>query len=174
MKRQKEKEQQEPGGEETDRGSATSGSGDDQSDTSASEDNQDEDLWRQNRGGAHSDKHHAAYGPGLQAKHDEDVEYKRLRKKYTPQEIVLLRALEHEKNYMHSLEQNDGKMVSPVQITDPEHRLLGVDKQDTMTPDNWLVSSSCDCEPSTVTSGLPRRIGYLGARTSFARLVSIR
>jgi len=105
--------------------------------SSDSEENNDEDDWRQNRGGEHSDKHSAAYGSSTQAKHEDDAEYKQLRKKYTPQEIALLRSLRNEKEYIHGLGQNDGTMVSPVRIQDSENLLFSIDTQDTMTPDNW-------------------------------------
>ncbi|KAF2150810.1 hypothetical protein K461DRAFT_228984 [Myriangium duriaei CBS 260.36] len=105
-------------------------------------DKQDQKGEKQNRGGEHSTKHNYAYGPGLHAEHDTDADYERLREKYTHQEIALLRALQHEKENIHDLEQNDGKVISPVQIKDAKHRVLGVDKQDTMTPDNWIPRSA--------------------------------
>ncbi|KAM0811418.1 hypothetical protein AB5N19_11774 [Seiridium cardinale] len=105
-------------------------------------DNEAEDNWRQNRGGEHSDKHNGAYGSGDGIKNGGDTEYKKLREKYTPQEISLLQALRHEKKHMHDLEQNDGSIVSPVQVKDPKHQQIGIDTQDTMTPDNWQVNSS--------------------------------
>jgi len=130
-------------GEESDtRGSETS---DEQKGSSASEgngsessdDNNDEDDWRHNHGSDRSDKHHSAYGPGVEDKQGADEEYKRLREKYTPQEIALLRTVQHEKLYMHSLGQNDGSMESPAKIRVAHDRIFGIDKQDTMTPDNW-------------------------------------
>ncbi|KAK9413357.1 hypothetical protein SUNI508_02556 [Seiridium unicorne] len=78
-------------------------------------DNEAEDNWRQNRGGEHSDKHNGAYGSGNGIKNGGDTEYKKLREKYTPQEISLLQALRHEKQHMQALEQNDGSIISPVQ-----------------------------------------------------------
>ncbi|KAF9768144.1 hypothetical protein IL306_014589 [Fusarium sp. DS 682] len=63
----------------------------------------------------------------------------RLSDKYTPAEIALVRALEHEKDYIRQLKENDGKQKSP------QHRNLtqiSIDEQDQFSPDNWLPSSS--------------------------------
>ncbi|ENH65123.1 Nitrate reductase [NADH] 1 [Fusarium oxysporum f. sp. cubense race 1] len=88
------------------------------------------------------DKHHDAY-----AKNKENEEKKQektssekptLSDKYTPAEIALLRALEHEKNYIQHLKENNGKRKSP------QHKNLtqiSIDEQDQFSPDNWLPRS---------------------------------
>ncbi|EMT66945.1 Nitrate reductase [NADH] 1 [Fusarium odoratissimum] len=88
------------------------------------------------------DKHHDAY-----AKNKENEEKKqektssekpKLSDKYTPAEIALLRALEHEKNYIQHLKENNGKRKSP------QHKNLtqiSIDDQDQFSPDNWLPRS---------------------------------
>ncbi|KAL5609456.1 hypothetical protein FOVSG1_004137 [Fusarium oxysporum f. sp. vasinfectum] len=88
------------------------------------------------------DKHHDAY-----AKNKENEEKKqektssekpKLSDKYTPAEIALLRALEHEKNYIQHLKENNGKRKSP------QHKNLtqiSIDEQDQFSPDNWLPRS---------------------------------
>ncbi|KAF5975954.1 nitrate reductase (NADH) [Fusarium coicis] len=88
------------------------------------------------------DQHHDAY-----EKNKEDEEKKqektsddksKLSDKYTPAEIALLRALEHEKNYIQHLRENNGKRRSP------QHKNLtqiSIGEQDQFIPDNWLPRS---------------------------------
>ncbi|KAF4415881.1 nitrate reductase (NADH) [Fusarium acutatum] len=88
------------------------------------------------------DKYHDAY-----AKNKENEEKKqkktaddttKLSEKYTPAEIALLRALEHEKNYIKNLRENNGKRKSPQckNLTQ-----ISIDEQDQFSPDNWLPRS---------------------------------
>ncbi|KAG5297987.1 nitrate reductase [Histoplasma ohiense] len=60
-----------------------------------------------------------------------------LKQKYSAQEIALLRALQHENVYMHSLRINDGKGQSPL-AHDEEQRRFFIDEADQFTPDNWV------------------------------------
>jgi nitrate reductase (NAD(P)H) len=95
-------------------------------------------------------KHHDAYvgdfndDEGLQRKKDVkseeegENEYDKLRKKYTPQEIALLRMLQHEKEYICNLKQDDGKKRSPLA---DEEQLVSIDEVDQFTPDNWIPRS---------------------------------
>lgn len=135
-RKQKEESQSEDD-TQTDTEESSNDSKEQSSSSDTDQDNQAEDDWRQNRGGKHSDKHHGAYGQGSDAERELGSAYKKLREKYTPQEIALLRALQHEKEYVHDIRQNDGKVISPVKVKDGEHHQIGIDTQDTMTPDNW-------------------------------------
>lgn len=76
-----------------------------------------------------------------QSKDDEEhkTEYQKLREKYSPEEIALLRHLQNEAKYAGGLEQNDGKQVSPV--ADSE-QLIEIDVNDQFTPDNWIPRST--------------------------------
>ncbi|KAK5201193.1 hypothetical protein LTR41_012189, partial [Exophiala xenobiotica] len=115
------------------------------------EENNDEDEWRNqnNKGGQ---KHHGAYGKGKeQQKADENgvqqngenqqkTEYQKLRKRYSPEEITLLRHLQHESEDMQKIQLDDGKRVSPVK-SKVAHRDVSIETQDAMTPDNWVPCS---------------------------------
>ncbi|KAK1981000.1 hypothetical protein LZ30DRAFT_721568 [Colletotrichum cereale] len=58
--------------------------------------------------------------------------------KYSPHELALLRALEHESEYVKNLGINDGKRQSPQK----DHRQqVSIDEADQFTPDNWLPRS---------------------------------
>ena len=72
-------------------------------------------------------------------KEEKETEYQRLLKKYSPQEIALLRSLQHEKDYIKNLKQNDGKKPSPV---GKYKHLLSIDEADQFSPDNWIPRSS--------------------------------
>ena len=72
-------------------------------------------------------------------KEEKETEHQRLLKKYSPQEIALLRSLQHEKDYIKNLKQNDGKTVLPV---GKYKHLLSVDEADQFSPDNWIPRSS--------------------------------
>ena len=108
---------------------------------------QPEHEWKKGEG---ENKHHDAYAGAKDEKEDSHsqpngdqkehkTEYQKLREKYTPQEIALLRSLQHEKNYIKSLEQNDGKQTSPQKHNRTE---TSIDEQDQFSPDNWLPRSS--------------------------------
>lgn len=106
-----------------------------------------EDDWRREAG---QNKHHDAYASDLdgqrdqQGKNDAQVKQKvgsedeRLQQKYSPQELALLHNLRQEKDYVFSLEQNDGKKRSPVA---DGHQLISIDEADQFTPDNWIPRS---------------------------------
>ena len=95
-------------------------------------------------------KHHDAYpadseegreqNDNKQAKRGKNVktEYKKLREKYSPQEIALLRNLQHERDYIHSLKQSDGKGKSPAANNE---KLISIDEADQFSPDNWIPRS---------------------------------
>ncbi|PGH34323.1 nitrate reductase (NADH) [[Emmonsia] crescens] len=60
-----------------------------------------------------------------------------LKQQYSAQEITLLRALQHEKEYMHSLKRNDGKGQSPLAHNE-DQKYFRIDEADQFTPDNWI------------------------------------
>mgnify|MGYP003624107231 CR=1 FL=1 len=104
----------------------------------------DEEKWKRKNG--EGKKHHDAYAEGPEdsgySSEESDrskTDYEKLRERYTPQEIALLRALQHEKDYIQNLEQNDGKREGP-----QTHNLssLSIDEADQFSPDNWLPRSS--------------------------------
>lgn len=69
----------------------------------------------------------------------QESEFQTLLNKYSPQEIALLRSLQHEKDYMKRLKQNDGRRKSTVTNHSP---LLSIDEADQFSPDNWIPRSS--------------------------------
>ncbi|KAH7066591.1 hypothetical protein BKA63DRAFT_495511 [Paraphoma chrysanthemicola] len=121
--------------------------GDKQTDTDSSQGGNaclDEEKWKKENGG--SEKHHDAYAEitgdsGYSSEESKiyKTEYEKLRERYTPQEIALLRALQHEKDYIRNLEQNDGKRKSP---QTRNLSSLSIDEADQFSPDNWLPRSS--------------------------------
>lgn len=75
--------------------------------------NTDEEKWK--RDGGHN-KHHDAYAEKSESDSGYDseesnkkTEYERLRERYSPSEIALLQSLQHEKDHISKLEQNDGR-----------------------------------------------------------------
>jgi len=112
--------------------------------------NDDEANWRRSSGKG-AEKHNAAYGkskdetPGQNdgqkdGKTEHKTEYQKLRERYSPEEITLLRHLQHEKDQTIAFKQNDGKQDSPVKY-EAEHKDTSIDVQDAMTPDNWIPRS---------------------------------
>ena len=99
----------------------------------------EEHEWKKETNVEANEKHHDARADGHAHHGVEDENYQRLLKKYSPPEIALLRSLQHEKDYMCNLKQNDGKMQSPVSVC--EH-LLSIDEADQFSPDNWIPRSS--------------------------------
>ncbi|KAL8737783.1 MAG: hypothetical protein Q9181_001346 [Wetmoreana brouardii] len=110
---------------------------------------QQEHEWKRATQPQDDTKHHDAYPSDAKEDKenihpDEDStskiesEYQKLRNKYSPQEIALLRNLQHEKVYISQLEQNDGKRASPVKIN---RRQLSIDEADQFSPDNWIPRS---------------------------------
>ncbi|KOS23414.1 Nitrate reductase 1 [Escovopsis weberi] len=96
------------------------------------EKHQEEHEWRRP---TDKEKHHEAYATTAH----EDKSSKDEAVKYTPQELALLRAIQHENAYIHALKHNDGKKDSP------QKRILtqiSIDAQDQFTPDNWVPRSS--------------------------------
>lgn len=69
---------------------------------------------------------------------DDRSEYDKLRDKYSPREIALLRAVQHEQNYMRNLKVNDGKGHSNVR----NRTTISIDEADQFTPDNWVPRSA--------------------------------
>jgi nitrate reductase (NAD(P)H) len=103
-----------------------------------------EEQWKRENG--EGDKHHDAYAAGAQDSGysgDESdkpkTEYEKLRERYSPQEIALLRALQHERDYVQNLEQNNGKRKSP---QTHNRSTISIDEADQFSPDNWLPRSS--------------------------------
>jgi nitrate reductase (NAD(P)H) len=103
-----------------------------------------EEKWKRENGTGH--KHHDAYAGGAEdsgyssdESNKQNTEYEKLRERYTPQEIALLRALQHEKDYIQNLEQNDGKRKSP---QTHNRTTISIDEADQFSPDNWLPRSS--------------------------------
>ncbi|KAE9968988.1 hypothetical protein EG328_007142 [Venturia inaequalis] len=111
-----------------------------QSNGDKSSDNvQQEHEWKKQEG--ENNKHHDAYaedGHQIGIK-EEKTEYRELLEKYTPQEIALLRTLQHEKDYIVGLGQNDGKRKSPQTRNRTQ---ISIDEADQFSPDNWLPRSS--------------------------------
>lgn len=105
----------------------------------------DEEQWKRTQGD--SDKHHDAYAESGEdsgyssdeAANKNKTEYEKLRERYSVQEIALLRTLQHEKDYIQTLEQNDGKRKSP---QTHNRSTISIDEADQFSPDNWLPRSS--------------------------------
>ena len=76
---------------------------------------------------------------GMSGQTEQESEFHKLLKKYSPQEIALLRSLQHEREYMKHIKQNDGKRKSTVTDDSP---LLSIDEADQFSPDNWIPRSS--------------------------------
>lgn len=92
---------------------------------------QSEHEWRRGRG--ENETHNEAHST---ENVDED---KKLQDKYSQQEIALLRLLEHERDYIKALKENDGTTVSPVA---PEQKGdISISDADQFTPDNWIPRS---------------------------------
>ncbi|KAI5368020.1 putative oxidoreductase, molybdopterin-binding domain, oxidoreductase FAD/NAD(P)-binding protein [Septoria linicola] len=113
----------------------------DQEKPQAEETDQEENDWKRKEG--ENSKHHDAYAADDESSKPEKVgedksEYEKLLKRYTPQEIALLRALQHEKEYRSKLQQNDGKRKSP---QTRNRTTIAIDEQDQFSPDNWLPRS---------------------------------
>lgn len=113
-------------------------------------DNQQEHEWRRDQD---DQKHNDAYADSDQSKgkdqdskdqddkdssHDQN-DKQSLEDNYTPQEIALLRMIEHEKKYLLNLKENDGSAVSPHANAEAP---LYIDEQDQFSPDNWLPRST--------------------------------
>jgi nitrate reductase (NAD(P)H) len=101
-----------------------------------SDEGQEENDWR--RKGDGPQKHHDAYAVNSDVPEKSATEYQKLLERYTPQEIALLKILQHEKDYRKSLKHNDGKRKSPQKHN---RTTIAIDEQDQFTPDNWLPRS---------------------------------
>ena len=62
----------------------------------------------------------------------------RLKDKYPPRELALLRAIQHEKKHMADLKLNDG--TGRANVTN--RTSVAIDEADQFTPDNWIPRSS--------------------------------
>ena len=143
-KRKEEQEKVADGGKqgEDEGGSAESKDGKEQGQNGG---NQDEEKWKRETG--QDGKHHDAYaekgssdsGYSSEESEKHKSEHEKLRERYSPQEIALLRALQHEKDYITALEQNDGKRKSPQHHN---RSTISIDEADQFSPDNWLPRSS--------------------------------
>lgn len=145
-KREREQQQSSHDGQSDDRDQKPK-SQDDKKDEPSQEDNNDEHDWRRSRG-KDTGKHNPAYGKSGdqdadsngQAEHKAKTEYQKLREKYSPQEIILLRHLQHEKAVVESLQLNDGKQKSPAFEPNGAQQ-ISIEAVDGMTPDNWVPRS---------------------------------
>ncbi len=109
---------------------------------------QSENDWKRQSAPEDNAKHNDAYAAGGDqgekptdkdgAKEGQKSEYEKLREKYSAQEIALLRSLQHEKEYIHNLQQSDGKKSSPVAT---DKHLISIDEADQFSPDNWIPRS---------------------------------
>lgn len=100
----------------------------------------DEHDWRRSSG-QDGHKHDSAYS---NKQHDQSTDkqsdYQKLREKYSPEEITLLRHLQHESRQTRAFQQNDGKIDSPMK-KQSEDRDISIEAEDAMTPDNWVPRS---------------------------------
>nr|POF18611.1 nitrate reductase [nadh] 1 [Quercus suber] len=107
---------------------------------SDTKDQNEENDWKRAQG--ENVKHHDAYAANNEHSsgnsQEEQAEYEVLLERYSPQEISLLRALQHEKDYRKTLKQNDGKRRSP---QTNNRTTTSIDEQDQFSPDNWLPRS---------------------------------
>lgn len=111
----------------------------DQEKPQAQETDQEENDWKRKDG--ENSKHHDAYAADDEnsgSEKEDKSEYEKLLERYTPQEIALLRSLQHEKDYRSKLQQNDGKRKSP---QTQNRTTIAIDEQDQFSPDNWLPRS---------------------------------
>ncbi|KAF5018063.1 hypothetical protein F66182_9962 [Fusarium sp. NRRL 66182] len=105
---------------------------------------EEEHEWKR---ASDTDKHHDAYAknrhgqdkPRDKSSRNDKQAKSNLSDKYTPAELALLRALEHEKDYIQQLKENNGKRKSPQQKNMTQ---ISIDEQDQFSPDNWLPRSS--------------------------------
>lgn len=112
---------------------------------------QQEHEWRRD---ADKDKHNDAYATdqtlddlinkkGQHQSKDQKQQDKSqdqpLEHKYSTQELTLLRVLDHERNYVCNLTENDGAGKSP-----QRQKLIhtSIDEKDQFSPDNWIPRSS--------------------------------
>ncbi|KAK4979657.1 hypothetical protein LTR28_003387 [Elasticomyces elasticus] len=117
------------------------------------EDRDEEHDWR-HANPQQSEKHHGAYGKfgdgsakhdgkqqnGNQQNREHETPYQKLREVYSPEEITLLRHLQHERDQVKALQQNDGQDDSPVRKKS-KHIPIAIDAIDAITPDNWIPRS---------------------------------
>lgn len=114
------------------------------------EQDDEESRWKRDQGdqskrhgayGASSSDDNEGYHSGERSGDDEPkhkTAYEQLREKYSPEEITLLRMLQHERNYIADLGQNDGQGKSPIADM-PD--LTDIDVADQFGPDNWIPRS---------------------------------
>lgn len=95
----------------------------------------EEHEWRRP---SDKEKHHEAYATE-EPSDAKEKSNESLSDKYTPQELALLRALEHESKYVSQLTENSGKHKSP-QVNNRAD--VSIDEQDQFSPDNWVPRSS--------------------------------
>lgn len=116
-----------------------------------SEQDDEESRWKRSRGdqskanvahGGGNSSDDEGYYSGGKSDDEEDkkpkTDYEKLREKYSPQEISLLRMLQHESDYIAHLGQNDGKGVSPLANMQDA---TDIDVADQFSPDNWIPRS---------------------------------
>ncbi|CRK27704.1 hypothetical protein BN1708_014926 [Verticillium longisporum] len=86
---------------------------------------------------AHDDK--TSHGDLKDGRKNDVGEGETLEDKYTDEERALLRALQHEKDYMANLGTNDGNQESPQKHNRCD---VSIDEADQFTPDNWFPRSA--------------------------------
>lgn len=104
-----------------------------------------EHEWRRSRG--ENETHNKAHATDQQDTEDGNQEEGQknegqqpsLQDKYSPQELSLLRLLQHESGYMKTLQENDGNIDSPIIGGEPID--VSIDEADQFTPDNWIPRS---------------------------------
>lgn len=109
---------------------------------------EEEHEWKRESDLEGDTKHHDAYGNDEKyrkqqqtngERKSQESEYQRLLQKYSSQEITLLRSLQHEKDHLKQIKQNDGNRESPAANFRPS---LSIDEVDQFSPDNWIPRSS--------------------------------
>ncbi|CRK47738.1 hypothetical protein BN1723_016787, partial [Verticillium longisporum] len=86
---------------------------------------------------AHDDK--TSHGDLKDERKNDVGEGETLEDKYTDEERALLRALQHEKDYISNLGTNDGNQESPQKHNRCD---VSIDEADQFTPDNWFPRSA--------------------------------
>lgn len=153
QKRKKEEEakkQEEEENRKKQKHAPPSSKGDNDSDDDKENHNPTEEHdWKRSQGD--DSKHNDAYASGggdsdgkQQTNGSDDKkpksEYEKLRERYSPQEIALLRSLQNEKEYISKLKQNNGRRISPVK--GHNRTTITIDEADQFTPDNWIPRST--------------------------------
>lgn len=151
IQKRKRQEEQEKSKENSDHGAEKQNHVTDGNKQDTSDKPKEEHTWKRESEAENNTKHNDAYATkdndktpqaGSQAnaqQSEQKTEYQKLLEKYSPQEIALLRNLQHEKDSIQQIKQNDGSRQSPAANYKP---LLSIDEADQFSPDNWIPRSS--------------------------------